>query len=911
MFDPKCRFMNRIILLLMFVLMGVSAYCEDMLPGFERKLVGEEIIYFSPLHEFANKALLTRCNGSMPISWVSPNYSGDQEYVVYNLLMGHSTGTSGGNRHFEVSLNGRYLFDIETKPKLSAGYTFRGFGSDSASYVFMWEEFDVNQDGFGKLFLKVKADWVRTQAHFQIKGKQEESRDWLMIFDYTPQLKVIAQATNLVTRIERKRQLNFLIDNPYKNNTSLHLIVQRQVYRFNLKNGYNKLSLPAYDISYVGIDTLLFIVNKKDSIYKPIVLKPIRDFEFHIIHHSHNDIGYSHLQTEVEVIQTNNIRSAMRWMLANTKNPVKPYWHVESLWAVENFLRGASKEEKTQFFDLVKKGQMVLSANYANILTGLCKTDELNWALEYADSLERTYGIQIKQVMTTDIPGISWGGLKSYTQNGISYLSMGPNYVASLPDRGDRVGSVIKEQGDKAFYWKPDSASNESLLVWTAGKGYSYFHGVTESEKFKSWEQRISDYCVELVEENYPYEMVQLRYTKKSDNGPVDTTLCDFVSEWNKRFLYPKLTLNSIENLFDLFAATHGKDLPIVQGEISPYWEDGAYSTAIEEMDARTLVKHTLAMESYLQQSKLLLKDKKDLYKLHRNLVLFHEHTWGSWCSISDPELFFTQEQWRIKKSFLDSAHYYYQKLSVEVDFKYAEPTMDKIAEGGITHFEVDMVHGGIAKLVAGKVNLVQTETDYKLFEPIYVLGLQDPLIHRAKAVKVFPIQNNRKQKVVMVTSSLPTMDSLVQTYVLNKRTGVLTCKVKFFKTKESKKESFHLAIPLASDSGSVWQYGSKKKHLNYQTDRLPGSNNEFVCVEEEVLIQVGGRQMVMKADPIALYEVGNLIDERQVNGAKVWKREPIYSSNLFLYVYNNYWHTNYKAYQEGWFEFEVELQLK
>jgi len=213
--------------------------------------------------------------------------------------------------------------------------------------------------------------------------------------------------------------------------------------------------------------------------------------------------------------------------------------------------------------------------------------------------------------------------------------------------------------------------------------------------------------------------------------------------------------------------------------------------------------------------------------------------------------------------------------------------------------------------LVAGKVNLVQTENEYSLFEPIYVLGLQEPVVHRSKAVKVIPIENSRKQKVVMVISSLPTMDSLVQTYVLNKRSGLLRCKVKFFKSKESKKESFHLALPIVSDSGSFWQYGSKKKHLTYQTDRLPGSNNEFVCVEEEVLVQVGGRHLVIKADPIALFEVGTLIDERQVNGAKVWKKEPINSSNLFLYIYNNYWHTNYKAYQEGWFEFEVELQLK
>ena len=362
----------------------------------------------------------------------------------------------------------------------------------------------------------------------------------------------------------------------------------------------------------------------------PVELKPVRDFVFSIIHHSHNDIGYSHLQSEVEAIQNRNIRDAIHWINEYKGGGEKPVWHIESLWAVENFLRTAGKEEEAAFVKAVKSGQLVLSANYANILTGLGQPEELNWVLEYAKQLEERYGLDIKNGMITDIPGISRSGLLSYVNNNIPYLSLGPNYVESHPDHGDRIGGVIREQGDRLFYWKPDLKSDKKLLVWTAGKGYSYFHGISESEKQVRWERRISDYCNELIEKKYPYDLVQLRYTKNADNGPVDTGLHLFVEKWNQTYHYPQLKISSVDELFASIEKKYSKQIPVYTGEISPYWEDGAYSTAEEEMLNRELAIKTIALEKYATRTGKNPLISKELYLLHKNIVLFHEHTWGA-----------------------------------------------------------------------------------------------------------------------------------------------------------------------------------------------------------------------------------------------------------------------------------------
>ena len=883
---------------------------EDTLNGFLQKLKGDEINYFSPLHQFAPAALLTRVTGTMPISWESPAYSGSQESVTYEFLMGHSSGTSGADRHFDVLLNDQKLFTITTPMKKKGKYSFSGKGSNNSSFNFIQQEYDVNGDAFGKLFITVPASSVHQKAVFKIDGENEQSQDWLMIFMYQKGLKLIVQPTNLVTRKENKRQLNVFIDNPFSRNTVLRIRSKGGLFIASIEPGYNKLNFPAYAPAFTGKDTLQFIFNSTDTLYKPITINPTRNFVFYIIHHSHNDIGYSNLQTEVEKIQNKNIRDALQWINNNKDPNEKPVWHIESLWAVENFLRIATPIEEKEFVAAVKIGQIVLSANYANVLTGLCQPEELNWMLEYAKFLEKKYGFHIRNAMITDIPGISRSGLLAYVNNNIPYLSFGPNYVESLPDHGDRIGGIIKEQGDKVFYWKPSSQSSKKLLVWTAGRGYSYFHGISESEKQQSWEKRISDYCNELIEKNYPYDWVQLRYTKNSDNGPVDTALTSFVENWNRQYSTPQLKIASVDQLFSDFEKKYGTSIPVYTGEISPYWEDGAYSTAIEEMRNRELAIQTIALGNFAKQKKEYKSLERKFYLLHRSIVMFDEHTWGSWNSISDPESDFTKEQWRIKKQFLDSGEYYYHELAAALHFKYETPKENNRDNLRISGFAVDSLHGGLNTITINGKNIVSQKDGYIFFEPVYVLGVNPMKYFQSQNIKVTMLEDSKTKKIVQVKGSLPSIPNYQVTYTLFKTEGRLICHYSFDKEIEKNKEALHIAFPFDFIHPDIF-YGGDSGFLQYNHDQLPGSNKEFVCVEKKIKVQSGSLTATLSSPLFCLYEVGNIIDENRTNGAKIWKPSNDKTNTLFLYILNNYWHTNFKAYQDGHFDFEIELSLQ
>ncbi len=880
--------------------LGLNSYlaAQTQPAGFSKKISGEDISYFSPFREFADLALLTRCNGVSPIEWEASTPTIEAGVAKYQFLIGFSNGTSGADRNFDFFMNGKQLFTFTTK-KSWVNERFSQLGRNfapEANCRFTLLEKDINKDMFGYLEVELPSQGLDQNAVFKVVGQDAQSRDWLMVFQYKADTKVKVQASALVLRAEQKRPINVQCLIP-EGIDSISFVSAFVSFQNQFEPGYHYLTLPAYPVGFVGSDTLHFraYARGKISIDSLIVLdvKPIKDLAFHLIHHSHNDIGYSHLQTDVAKIQTENIRSALRWIAKGGVGAVQPIWHIESLWAVENFLKEASAAEEAQFVAAVKSGNLVLSANYANCLTGLMRPDEFLWLTEYARHLEQRYGFYISNAMVTDIPGQTYAAFEAYAKQQIPYLSLGPNYVANHADHGDRVGGVIRETGDQPFLWQSKTDSTAQLFVWTAGKGYSYFHNIPAGQQFFEWEKRLSAYTQELAA--YPYDVVQLRYTKNADNGPVDTTLCEFVAAWNLKYSSPQLVLSNIDTLFADFLKQYKEDLPVQTGEISPYWEDGAYSTAAEEIQMRRLVKEVIDFEGQLNEIEIN-EQQGALREIHRNLILFHEHTWGAWCSISAPDVFFTTEQWRIKKSFLDSAQLQFSRIGNQAQVKgYCN---NSVASN--FSFIWDDTYSGIRSLKWDGIELLQQNTP-GLGACIYSLGIS-PQVNEV----LLPKQNELKKATQTIVH--PNLNITVQ-FQSAANPNEFLLRFQIDKKAIRDKEALHICLPFQLDNPTL-TYGDQTL-LNYPKDQLAGSNKEFICVSDHLVLEDKNLKITVFTPDCNLIELGAPIDEQQQRGAKVWTRENQSVSPLYLYVFNNYWHTNYKADQAGSFEVIVRVRVE
>lgn len=885
-------------LLFFFLIISSTAYKAQEIAGFGQKISGEDIVYFSPFRNFAKQALLTRCDGASPISFTAQEPQIKEGIAQFRFLIGFSSGTSAADRFFDVYLNDSLLFTFKTEKRWSERQNFQ-LASNYAPqghYRFTMLEKDINKDLFG--YFELELPFKKGQdTRFKIVGRAAQSRDWLMLFAYQDAFKTALSASNLILRAEQLRPLNFECVIP-QGADSIQLSSPFFTYQRRLRPGYHALSIAAYPKTFTGKDSVLVelfsLGSKISSLQLPVDVLPIKDLSFHIIHHSHNDIGYSHLQTEVAKIQTENIRSALRWIAKGGVGAVQPIWHVESLWAVENFLAEATPEEQQQFVAAVKSGHLVLSANYANVLTGLMRPEEFSWLTAYAKQLEQQFDIKISNAMVTDIPGQAYAASEAYTKQGLLFLSLGPNYVQNLPDHGDRVGGVINETGDQPFFWSPKEDSSKKLLVWTAGKGYSYFHNIAANQQQFEWEKRISQYTLELA--NYPYDIVQLRYTKNADNGPVDTTLCRFVHEWNQKYSTPQLVVANLDTLFTKFLAQNRSVLPVKTGEISPYWEDGAYSTAAEEIQMRRLVQKVIDLEAHYKTQNEFAAHEKAFKAIHRNLILFHEHTWGSWCSISAPDTYFTTEQWRIKKAFLDSAQAQYERLENKLVL---EQKRDSKALSNIL-YSWSGKQPGLHSLTYKNQELLIQDT-LGLGALIYSLGIAPQLNKAVPLMQTESKKNkqsfaNEQLQATLCIESGPEANELIFNYSIDKKAI-------------REKEALHVYLPFALQNPTL-SYGEKTL-LNYPSDQLPGSNKEFICVPEKFILEDARFKITIYTPDCNLIEIGQPINEQQQFGAKVWARQNQDISKLYLYVFNNYWHTNYKADQGGHLEFSFQVKVE
>ncbi len=371
-----------------------------------------------------------------------------------------------------------------------------------------------------------------------------------------------------------------------------------------------------------------------------LTLEPVRKWEVWLLHHSHVDIGYTHVQTEVEQKHWQYFEQVIDLARKTADYPAgsRFKWNVEVLWAVDSFLKQASAEDRQSFIGAVKKGWIGLDALYGNELTALCRPEELVRLVDYAGMLRQRFDVMIDSAMITDVPGYTWGIVPVLAQSGVKYFSVGPN-------RGHRIGFTLSTWGDKPFYWESPSGK-ESILCWVAGEGYSFFH----SGRLDGG--RLFGYLKRLADSQYPYDMVQLRYSIGGDNGPPDPDLSGFVKDWNVRYAYPKLIVATTTEMFHEFERRYGERIPRVRGDFTPYWEDGAGSSAAETAINREAAERLVQAETLWAMLDPASYPAEQFHEAWRNVILYDEHTWGAHCSISQPDSDFTKAQWKIKQAF-------------------------------------------------------------------------------------------------------------------------------------------------------------------------------------------------------------------------------------------------------------------
>jgi alpha-mannosidase len=114
-------------------------------------------------------------------------------------------------------------------------------------------------------------------------------------------------------------------------------------------------------------------------------------------------------------------------------------------------------------------------------------------------------------------------------------------------------------------------------------------------------------------------------------------------------------------------------------------------------------------------------------------------------------------------------------------------------------------------------------------------------------------------------------------------------------------KEGVHFGFPFSISDGVI-RYDVANSIVKPETDQLPGSCKNFFSVQSVVDISNNSYGISLATPDAPLIEIG------AINAEKPWMKTIEPSQTVYSYVMNNYWHTNYKADQEGSVTFRYSI---
>jgi len=477
-----------------------------------------------------------------------------------------------------------------------------------------------------------------------------------------------------------------------------------------------------------------------------------RTWAVFLLPHSHTDVGYTHPQPECLERHSANLDAAVLFAEQTRDWPdgTRFRWNVEVSLQLEHFAHTRPARQMDRLLAAIREGSIGVEALWANVLTGLCSTEELCRLTAPAADWRRRYGLPVDTAMMTDVAGYVWNLPQVLARSGVRFLSVAPN--------NHRAPIFTLGELPPLFYWEGPDGSR--VLTWVNdiynyARAYGFApvipgntQGFAEStdEAVERAARKLYAVLAHLEKTAYPYDAIILR-ASLGDNREASVQVAETVRAFNQRYPNPAVRLalsREVANYAEAaIAGGRWPAPPILRGDWTGYWEDGAISSAVETALGRSVQRRLFAAEA--RHALATLRDPLHPYPERtgghalRSLWLFDEHTWGANVSVRDPDSIQSRLQWQYKSDYLHTA----ATLTDSLDAS-ASPSGARVESGRTTpagtwdgrtaensRFRVQFdEHGDVAHVfdkVLGR-DLVDSSSPYRLNQFWYEQPLVAPL---------------------------------------------------------------------------------------------------------------------------------------------------------------------------------------
>ncbi len=456
---------------------------------------------------------------------------------------------------------------------------------------------------------------------------------------------------------QRKNELNEIVDvfvrhhRPIAPGGSVDLAIASKHYHQAIQRnqdfGEEKLEFAVPEFPVKARTQLTWNVDGHRQ-HKEGWIDPAKKWTLFLVPHIHLDVGYTDYQGKVAAIHSRVIDEAMD--LAAQHLDFR--FSLDGLWPLEQFMKTRTPTEQRRVIDAIEKQQLLLPAQYANLLTGFPTAETLIRSLYTGANFSRMHGTPFNYANITDVPSFSWSYASILAAAGIHELFSGSNnYRAPVLLQG-------RLNENSPMWWEgPDG---QKVLLWYS-RHYMQMQFLFGLPPLLPAGHDTLPLFLQQYEVPSYHPNATIIFGTQVENSDLFSQQAELAQRWNSVYAYPHLQYSGFHAALQNIARQFGNDIPTIRGDGGPYWEDGIASdaryAAIErENESRGPSAEKLATLTSLVDPRLAA-DTTDLNRMWTDMVLMDEHTFTSGNSVDDPTSREAVEQLAVKNLNAVKAH--------------------------------------------------------------------------------------------------------------------------------------------------------------------------------------------------------------------------------------------------------------
>ena len=372
-----------------------------------------------------------------------------------------------------------------------------------------------------------------------------------------------------------------------------------------------------------------------------------RKWSVYVVPHTHLDVGYTDYQGKVAETQARVLTQADE--LINAHPDFR--FSMDGSWNLQQLLNTRPKAKQEEILNLIRTGKMAMPAQNCNLLTGYASLETLYRSLYASKELAERYGLPFEYANITDVPTYSGSYPSVLASSGVKY------WVAA--SNNDRAPIFFYDHWNEKspFWWVgPDG---KKVLFWYSRAYLQVQTLFGLPPQLNAINESLPIFLQAYSNPSYKPD-VALIYGTQVENTDLFPSTATFADDWNKLYAYPKLIYSTFPDFFHYLEQHYGDQFETFKGDGGGYWEDGVGSDADYVQEDRENQNRALSAEILSTATHTVnpnLNPPKGLFTdIWQNIILFAEHTWASYNSVSQPDHDETVKQLRVKDDRADRA---------------------------------------------------------------------------------------------------------------------------------------------------------------------------------------------------------------------------------------------------------------